>query len=215
MKNLSQHIESLIFVAEKPIKTDEIKAVLEELFEAKVTKKDIEAALQHIRERFARDESAIELVKIAGGYQFLTKGAYYNTISILLRQNAKKRLSTAALETLAIVAYKQPVTKTEIESIRGVSCDYSIQKLLEKELISMVGRAETPGRPLLYATSEKFMDYFGISDLSELPKPKEFRALDNTIGIPEKEEDLPVIEIKPFENDTIIVADFEESESNN
>lgn len=208
MKQLAQHIESLIFVADHPIKLIDIQNVLEDVFEAKVKKKDIEAAIATIKERYAVEDSAIELAQIAGGFQFLTKGAFHHTVGTMLRQNSRKKLSTAALETLSIIAYKQPTTKTDVESIRGVSCDYSIQKLLEKELISMLGRAETPGRPLLYGTSEKFMDYFGIKDLSELPKPKEFRALDNSIGTPEKEEDLAVIEIEPFENDTIIVADF-------
>ncbi|HHB78325.1 MAG TPA: SMC-Scp complex subunit ScpB [Saprospiraceae bacterium] len=208
MKKLAQHIESLIFVADSPIKFNDIQSVLEELFDAKVNKKDIDQAIDYIKTRYNSDESAIELVEIAGGYQFLTKGAFHHTVGILLKQNSKKKLSTAALETLSIVAYKQPTTKTEVEAIRGVSCDYAMQKLLEKELIAMVGRAETPGRPLLYATSEKFMDYFGLKDLSELPKPKEFKVHENMVGTPEKEEDIQFIEVKKSFPDTIIVADY-------
>jgi len=211
LKKLAQHIESLIFVAESPIKFADIQSVLEELFDAKVKKKDIEAAIEVIKTRYALDDSAIELVQIAGGYQFLTKGAFHNTVGILLKQNSKKRLSTAALETLSIVAYKQPTTKTEVEAIRGVSCDYAIHKLLEKELIAMVGRADTPGRPLLYATSEKFMDYFGLKDLSELPKPKEFKTHSNTIGTPEKEEDIQFVEVTPVDSaiDPILVVEYD------
>jgi segregation and condensation protein B len=208
MKKLAQHIESLIFVAEKPLKFAEILDVLEELFEAKVKKKDIDAAISEIKTRYEADDSAIELTEIAGGYQFLTKGAFHNTVGIMLKQNSKKKLSTAALETLAIIAYKQPTTKTDAEAIRGVSCDYSIQKLLEKELISMVGRAETPGRPLLYATSEKFMDYFGLSDLTDLPKPKEFRSAENTIGSPEKEDAVKKLPEMTLLDDTIVIVDF-------
>ena len=124
----------------------------------------------------------MELVKSGGGYQFLTKPAYQASIGILLKQQSKKRLSNSALETLSIIAYKQPVTKSEAEQIRGVSCDYSIQKLLEKELIEIKGKSEGVGRPLLYGTSQKFMDYFGINDLKELPTPKDFSTEENSIG---------------------------------
>jgi segregation and condensation protein B len=112
----------------------------------------------------------------------LSKPAYQSSIGILLKQQSKKRLSNSALETLSIIAYKQPVTKSQIEQIRGVNCDYTTQKLLEKELIEILGKADSIGRPLLYGTSAKFMEYFGINDLSELPTPKDFSSEDNTIG---------------------------------
>ena len=86
------------------------------------------------------------------------------------------------METLSIVAYKQPISKTEIEQIRGVSCDYAMQKLLEKELVAILGRSDAPGRPLVYGTSDKFMDYFGIKSLKDLPKPKDFKDVENKIG---------------------------------
>ena len=91
-------------------------------------------------------------------------------------------MSTSALETLAIVAYKQPITKSEVEQIRGVNCDYAIQKLLEKELIEIKGKADTVGKPLIYGTNDKFMDYFGINSLNDLPTPKDFRQEENEIG---------------------------------
>ena len=112
----------------------------------------------------------------------MTKGAYHGVIGTWLKQTTKKRLSQAAIETLSIIAYKQPVSKTEIEQIRGVSSDYSLQKLLEKELVSITGRSDGPGRPLLYGTSIKFMDYFGLKDLSDLPRPKDFKDPDQEIG---------------------------------
>ena len=117
-----------------------------------------------------------------GGFQFLTKPAYQASIGILLKQQSKKRLSKSALETLSIIAYKQPVTKAEMEQIRGVSCDYTVQKLLEKELVEIRGKSEGVGRPILYGTSPKFMDYFGINDLKELPTPKDFAVPENEIG---------------------------------
>ncbi len=182
MEYLAQHIESLIFVAENPITLKEIKACLDETFESKFNETEIEEAIQQLMTRYEDEQFSFEIVEIAKGYQFLTKGAYFNTISTYLRQIMKKRLSRAALETLSIVAYKQPVTKSEIEKIRGVNCDYAVQKLLEKELVTIAGRSEGPGRPLLYGTSEKFMDYFGLKDLSALPKLKDFKTPDNEIG---------------------------------
>ncbi len=135
-----------------------------------------------LQARYAQEGYGFELTEIAGGYQFLTKPAYHNTVGTFLRQTTRKRLSRAALETLSIIAYRQPITKSDMEKIRGVSCDYSVQKLLEKELVEITGRDEGPGRPLLYGTSAKFMDYFGLKSLEDLPKPKEFKEADFEIG---------------------------------
>jgi segregation and condensation protein B len=183
---MKRHIEALIFAAPQPVPASELKSVLEEALQTEVSAADVASALAQIRVQFQEEQYAFELVEIAGGYQFMTKGAYHNTVAVHLKQTTKKRLSQAALETLALVAYKQPVIKSELEEIRGVSCDYAIQKLLEKELIAIAGRSEGPGRPLLYATSEKFMDYLGINSLQDLPKPKDFKELENSIGeVPE------------------------------
>jgi segregation and condensation protein B len=191
LKYLAQHIESLIFTAEAPISLDDIRACLEEAFGVEFLSEEIEKAIAELKSRYAGEEFSFEVVEIAEGYQFLTKGAYYNTVGALLKQRNRKRLSKAALETLSIIAYKQPVSKSELEKIRGVNCDYAMQKLLEKELVSIVGRSEGPGKPLLYGTGEKFMSYFGLRSIKDLPQPKEFKDPDNTIGEPgEIEEDL-------------------------
>lgn len=182
MDQLAQHIESIVFVSESPISFKEIKSCLEETFEAKFKKPALEKAIDELKAKYQEAQYSFEFLEIAGGFQFLTKPAFHNSVGTLLRQNNKRRLSKAALETLSIIAYKQPVVKSEMEKIRGVSCDYSVQKLLEKELITMVGRSEAPGRPLLYGTSEKFMDYFGLKSLDEMPKPKDFRDPDSEIG---------------------------------
>lgn len=182
MDFLGNHIEALIFCSEKPIKTGELKSCLSEMFEAEVPEEDIEAALKKINEKYASEAFPFEVVKTAGGYQFLTKPAYQSGIGILLKQRSKKRLSTSAMETLSIIAYKQPVTKSEMEQIRGVNCDYAVQKLLEKELVEIKGKSEGLGYPLLYGTSERFMDYFGINDLKDLPVPKDFATEENEIG---------------------------------
>jgi segregation and condensation protein B len=160
----------------------DIKACLSEMFNADVPEEDILGAIQRLDEKYQHEEFAFQLFKAAGGYQFLTKPAYQSSISILLKQQSKKRLSTSAMETLSIIAYKQPISKTEIENIRGVNCDYAVQKLLDKQLIEITGKAETIGRPMLYGTTPKFMEYFGISELNELPVPKEVSSEVNTIG---------------------------------
>ena len=192
---MKQHIEALIFASSQAISTTDIRSVLEEALQAEVPEADIQVAIGEIKKRFQQDDFAFELVEIAGGWQFLTKGAYHNTVAIHLKQTTKKRLSQAAMETLALIAYKQPVTKSELEEIRGVNCDYALQKLLEKELVTITGRSEGPGRPLLYATSDKFMDYLGINSLGDLPKPKDFKEVENMVGeVPSLEETTPVLE---------------------
>ena len=182
MDQLAQHIESLIFTATSPISFKDLKGCLEESFDTKLKKPAMEKAIEQLKERYQQEDFSFELVEIAGGFQFLTKASFHHTIGVYLKQTTKKRLSKAALETLSIIAYKQPVVKSEMEKIRGVSCDYSVQKLLEKELIAIVGRNDSPGQPLLYGTSEKFMDYFGLKSIEDLPQPKDFREPDQEIG---------------------------------
>jgi segregation and condensation protein B len=179
---LQNHIEALIFCSANPIRLEEIQSCLIEMFEADIPKETIQALLDQLVAKYTSEEYTFGIFSIAEGYQFLTKPAYQASISILLKQKSKKRLSTAALETLAIVAYKQPITKMEIEQIRGVNCDYAIQKLLEKELVEIRGKSESVGKPLLYGTSTKFMEYFGIKGLKDLPQPKDFTNTENEIG---------------------------------
>lgn len=182
MDFLQNHIEALIFCSPTSIKVADIKACLSEMFGADVPEEDIVNAIQRLEEKFKSEDFSFQLNKSAGGYQFLTKPAYQASIGIMLKQQSKKRLSTSAMETLSIIAYKQPISKTEVENIRGVNCDYAVQKLLDKGLIEIKGKAETIGRPMLYGTTLKFMEYFGINDLVELPTPKDFTQEVNTIG---------------------------------
>ena len=193
MEFLKQHVEALIFASPQAIPTTELKSVLDESLQAEISEGAILEAIEQTKAQFQQDQYAFELVEIAGGWQFLTKGAYHNSVAVHLKQTTKKRLSQAALETLALIAYKQPVSRSELEEIRGVSCDYALQKLLDKELVFIVGRSDTPGRPLLYGTTEKFMDYLGINSLTDLPKPKDFKELENAVGeMPSLEEYTPV-----------------------
>lgn len=134
----------------------------------------VESAVEGIHEKYSAEFYAFELKQSGGGWQFLTKKEYHKTVAQLNGDKFLKRLSNAALETLAIIAYKQPITKSEIEAIRGVNCDYAVQKLLEKDLVVISGRNEDAvGKPLIYATSKSFMDYFGINSTDDLPKISE------------------------------------------
>ena len=187
MDFLQNHVEALIFCAERPISKDDLKACLGEMFDADIPHQDVEQAVEAIRQKYATDGFSFEVVNVAGGYLFLTKPAYQASIGIMLKQQSKRRLSKSALETLSIIAYKQPILKPEIEKIRGVNCDYTLQKLLDKELVEIKGKSDTVGRPLIYGTTPNFMEYFGINDLSELPTPRDFAPEENTIGEPDSE----------------------------
>ncbi|MDN3580400.1 SMC-Scp complex subunit ScpB [Mucilaginibacter flavus] len=179
---MTLYIEALIFASEQGIRQEEIMYCLQAAFERDFSADEVNESLRAIELKYSDDNLAIELVKVGNGYQFFTKKQYHPVINLLQLQRSKKRLSQAALETLAIIAYRQPVTKTDVEQIRGVNCDYSIQKLLEKELIAITGKSEAIGKPILYGTSPLFMDYFGINSIQELPQIKDFTSTSVAIG---------------------------------
>src|SRR5579872_2840411 len=178
--NIIPHIEALIFASDKPLTSMEITELINNAFgfmEEKLTLEQIQTSIEGIIEKYGSEFYPFEVRESGGGWQFLTKRDYHKTVAQLNGEKFLKRLSSASMETLAIIAYKQPITKGEIESIRGVNSDYSIQKLLEKELIVISGRNEDmPGKPLVYCTSRSFMDYFGINTPADLPKLKEIFA---------------------------------------
>jgi segregation and condensation protein B len=178
--DLIPHIEAVIFASDKALTSMEITELINNAFgfmEDKITLDRVEAALEGIVEKYNSEFYPFEVKMSGGGWQFLTKKEFHKTVAQLNGDKFLKRLSAAALETLSIIAYKQPVTKGEVESIRGVSADYAMQKLLEKELIVISGRNEKlPGHPLVYATSKTFMDYFGINTADDLPKIREVLA---------------------------------------
>lgn len=182
MTNLTElipHIEALIFASDKPLSSSEITDLINQAFgfmEDKIEVEQVESSLESIVQKYNSDYP-FEVRQSGGGWQFLTKKDFHKTVAQLNGEKFLKRLSAASLETLSIIAYKQPVTKGEIESIRGVSSDYAVQKLLEKELIVISGRNEKlPGHPLVYVTSKNFMDYFGMNSPNDLPKIKEVLA---------------------------------------
>lgn len=177
LSQIIPHIEALIFASDKPLTMAEITELVNTalgFIEDRAGYEQVEAALEGIKEKYNSEFYAFELKQSGGGWQFLTKPEYHKTVALINGDKFIKKLSSAALETLAIIAYKQPITKSEIEAIRGVNCDYAVQKLLEKDLVIISGRNENAvGKPLIYSTSKSFMDYFGINSAEELPKINE------------------------------------------
>lgn len=199
IEQLMPHVEALIFASERPITMMEMTEMLGQALEQQIEGDRIVTCIDAIREKYEAEYYPFQLREAGGGYQFLTKKAYHKTVLQLNGDKHIKKLSTAAMETLAIIAYKQPITKTEIEFIRGVSADYSIQKLLEKELIVIAGRNENMvGKPLTYNTSKNFMDYLGINTSGELPQLKDITNIDIVLptngseAVPEGESQLLV-----------------------
>lgn len=206
------HIEALIFASEKPLGALELAELLNSavaFIDDRATLDQVESAIDGIREKYNSSFYAFELRQSGGGWQFLTKKEYHKTVAQLNGDKFLKRLSTAALETLAIIAYKQPITKSEMEAIRGVNCDYAVQKLLEKDLIVIAGRnEEAVGKPLIYATSKSFMDYFGINSSNDLPKINEILGdeLVQATIMNSRQNQVETIDEEPIGQQKIIVA---------
>lgn len=161
-------IESLLFVAQDPVTVKTLSEILD------LSEEDIRSLVSQLITEYERAERGIQIVEINNGFQMCTKKEYADYIEKLYRPQANYGLSKAALETLAIVAYKQPITRSEVEAIRGVKIDSSLGTLIDKNLVREVGRKEGPGRPMLFGTTPTFLKYFGLKDLSQLPKPDEF-----------------------------------------
>ncbi len=171
--NIKPILESLLFVNEKPISIAELKEVVE------AESKEIERALEEIAAEYKSRGSGICVVKVAGGYQMCSSPENEVWIKKMYRERNRQKLSRAALETLAIIAYKQPITKMEIEAIRGVNIDGVVRHLLKLGLIKYAGRKDVVGRPFLYITTRKFLEYFGLNSLKDLPKLDEFSGFEN------------------------------------
>lgn len=174
-------IEALLFATDEPLTVKQVIDIFGDFDEGEkppaVTADDVLGFIEELNRDYERTGRSVRIVKVAGGYQFATKPEFAVWLGRMLREKAKRKLSLSALETLAVIAYKQPVTKPEIETIRGVNADYVLHTLLQRSLVAIVGRAATPGRPLLYGTTKEFLKHFGVNDLSELPKPREIDEL--------------------------------------
>ncbi len=193
---LSSIIESLIFSAESALSTDRICELLNE-FE----RDEIKAALTELIACYQERGGGFELVEVAGGWQFRTRPAFHSYITRHIKTRTSK-FSQSALETLAIIAYRQPITRAEVEHLRGVDCGGVLKSLLEKHLVRILGKKDIPGRPLIYGTSKEFLDIFGLKDLKSLPTLREIQALDEQPQY-ERQEELQLEPAKaiPVESD--------------
>ncbi len=174
-------IEALLFATDEPLSVRQLIDLLGYLDDPerpeRIDQDLILRAVEFLNREFETGQRAFRIVKVAGGYQFATLPKHGAWLGRMMKERSRRKLSVSALETLAVIAYKQPVTKPELEAIRGVNADYVLHSLLERSLVAIIGRAATPGRPLLYGTTKEFLKHFGLNDLAELPKPREIDEL--------------------------------------
>ena len=200
--NLAQVVEALLFAAQKPLTARELAAAIkgaggdDELLPnefAKVTEAQVAAALEQLKIEYVQQGRAFQLAEKADGWQLVSDSAYASWVRQLFPAVKPARLTPPSLETLAIIAYRQPITRADIEAVRGVAVDGVLQNLMERGLVKIAGRAEVPGRPLLYETTQFFLEHFGLRDLDELPNAEELRTRYLPVA-PRKEEIVPVAE---------------------
>lgn len=176
-------VEALIFASDEPLSLKDIVEILrmseEPHLRIRMTEDEVLSVIRDLNKEYVDTKRSFRIIQTAGGFQFATLPDFAVWLGLMAKEKSKRKLSQSALETLAVIAYKQPVTKPEIEAIRGVNVDYMLNALLERDLITIVGRAATPGRPLLYGTTKTFLKHFGINDLIDLPKPREIEEILN------------------------------------
>jgi len=168
-----QIVEALLFASDTPLNGKKLREIVPEAG----TEKNIKKLISQIDEKYEKQNSPYKIIELAGGYQIVTRDEFATWISKLYKSRSKSRLTRKGLETLAIIAYKQPITKVEVEKIRGVNADGVIRTLSERNLITIKGREKAPGNPLLYGTTDYFLEYFGLNNISDLPKLKEIDEL--------------------------------------
>ena len=173
LKNI---VESIIFASEEEVTSKQIKDIIDKSG-LRISMAEVEESVSFLNDEYKTGNKSFEILKIAGGFSFATKKEYGRFIGKLFEDKQRKKLSPSALETLAIIAYKQPITRSEMEFIRGVNVDYIVNSLLEKDMINIHGRADAPGRPILYGTTKNFLKVLGLNSLEDLPKLKEINEI--------------------------------------
>lgn len=180
-ENKHHIIEALIFASDEPLTTRQIIDILRMADDGgprlRMREDDIFGVIRELNAEYVRQSRSFRIIQIANGFQFATMPDFAVWLGRMVKEKSRRKLTQATLETLAVIAYKQPITKPELEAIRGVNADYAIHKLLERGLVTIVGRSASPGRPLLYGTTSDFLKHFGINDLAELPKPREIEEI--------------------------------------
>ena len=180
-----QLVEALLIASDVPLTPERLKECIDD--EHKI---DLEATVEELNERYKANQHGFYIMKVGKGYQIVTLNQYENVVRNYINRNVRARLTYAALETLAVIAYKQPISKPEIERVRGVNCSAVISTLLERELVTVSGRSDAPGRPLLYVTTEEFLRYFGLATPADLPRTRELDELFAHGEQPQSLEDL-------------------------
>lgn len=199
-RELKAILEAMLFVSPEPLSLTRLVAVLGD-----VTKAEVERVLRSLGEELEQEGRGVRLAEIAGGYRLVTKQEYSPWIKRLDKAKSTAKLSRSALESLAIIAYKQPIVRSEIEEIRGVETSGVVRTLLERKLVRIVGRKEVPGRPIMYGTTKFFLEHFGLNDLSQLPPLREFKELGES-----EQSLLPMDEAVPAAADEVAVEDTTE-----
>ncbi|MEC5129398.1 SMC-Scp complex subunit ScpB [Verrucomicrobiales bacterium BCK34] len=210
-------VEALIYAAPEPVSSAEIAKAVRRAAEDSaipeaqewetINASNIEVVIAELDEKLVQNGSAIQLSEGANGWRFVTREIYADWIRALLPEMRPEKLSAAALETIALIAYRQPITKADIEAVRGVSVDGQIQKLIDRRLIRIGGRADLPGRPMLYETTEEFMTHFGIKELDDLPNASELRIVE----LPTAEEEPAAEETTPAEDAEAEAGDIDDN----
>ncbi len=167
-----QLVEALLIASDVPLTPERLKECIDDGH-----KVDLAATVEELNERYKANQHAFYIMPVGKGFQIVTINQYENVVRNYINRNVRARLTYAALETLAVIAYKQPISKPEIERVRGVNCSAVLSTLLERELITVSGRSDAPGRPLLYATTEEFLRYFGLATPADLPRTRELDEL--------------------------------------
>lgn len=174
MDNLRSAVEALLFASERPLTPEEMKAA----FEGDVTAADIREQIEALRSEYEAQERGFKVYEIAGGFQLASDIRFAEILKRFYQSREKKKLSQAGLETLSVIAYRQPVTRAEIEAIRGVNVDGAVRTLMDRGLIRIAGRKEVPGRPLIYGTTQEFLEHFGLKSIQDLPPLSEYSLKD-------------------------------------
>src|SRR6476660_5013386 len=211
-RELAAVLEALLVVSAEPVSLSRLVTAV-----GNVSKAEVDQALTRLEQDLAQDNRGIQLVKLAGGYRLVTKAEYAPWLKRLDKAKAAQKLSRSALESLAIIAYKQPLVRAEIEEIRGVETSGVLRTLCERKLVRIVGRKDVPGRPIMYGTTKFFLEHFGLQDLSQLPPLREFKELGDSEQalLPIEEESLTVVETSepPYSDELSAPSDLAESEA--
>jgi segregation and condensation protein B len=177
LRRLEQAVEAVVFASDVPLRPEDIRRVVADVTGGDVAPEAVDAAVERLNAAYREGGRAFRIESWGGGYRMATTEELSPYVRALFQQEEEKRMSRSLLETLAVIAYKQPTTKPEVDAIRGVKSDYALRQLLERDFVAVTGRSDSVGRPLLYGTTDRFLDQFGLTGLDALPSPREIEEI--------------------------------------